>query len=151
MPQSQPNRPYQRKRTVRNSLVPQSQQDRLYLKEVTQEGQNRVSKPTKSASPNEEHITKSVPQSQPHRPYQRKRTVRNSFVPQSQQDRLYRKEVTQKGIKIVPQGQQNRLYWRKRTAKIKLVPRGQQHRLHPKREQHKATKTSLEVTTNDLT
>merc|ERR1712055_565601 len=54
-------------------------------------GQNRVSKPTKSASPKEEHIAKPVPQSQPNRPYQRKRTVRNNLVPQSQQDRLYLK------------------------------------------------------------
>ena len=99
----------------------------------------------------EEHITTSVPQSQPHRPYQRKRTVRKNFAPQSQQDRLYRKEVTQKGIKIVPQGQQNRLYRRKRTTKTKSAPRGQQHRLHLKRGQHTATETSLEVTTNDLT
>ena len=99
----------------------------------------------------EEHITTSVPQSQPHRPYQRKRTVKKEFCTSEPT----RPALPKRGH---PKRDQNRAsesakptLSKKRTTKTKSAPRGQQHRLHLKRGQLTSTETSLEVTTNDLT
>ena len=69
-----------KKSTVKNKLVPRSQQNRLHQKKDTH---NKGSK--------------NVPQGQQNRLHDRKSTVRNKVVPRSQQNRLYLNEDTQKG------------------------------------------------------